>query len=161
MLIIGLREPAPCDVPPSLTLEADFLEICHCHLYDNGVLQSHCSGHAGGRSILMRRVGVAGGDVCDGSFHREGWTGDSQGRMEDGEGGGHVATQCHSPGLMGGNARRTEKSHQTESATQRGSGARRPRCWYLFFISSVGQRRFKLPGGRVAHMRGWNWPRMS
>lgn len=30
-----------------------------------------------GRSILMRRVGVPGGDVCDGSFHR-GYTENSQ-----------------------------------------------------------------------------------
>lgn len=32
----------------------------------------------------MRRVGVPGGDVCDGSFHRGGYTEDSQGEWRTG-----------------------------------------------------------------------------
>lgn len=62
-------EPMLSDVPPSLTLELDFLEICHCHLI---IMESKnpTASDTQGRSILMRRVGVPGGDVCDGSFHR-------------------------------------------------------------------------------------------
>lgn len=47
MLIIRLQEPVPSDVSPSLTLELHFLEICHCHLYYNGVLQSQGSPRSG------------------------------------------------------------------------------------------------------------------
>lgn len=46
-LITRLREPVPSDVSPSLTLELDFLEISHRHLYYNGVLQSHGLQHPG------------------------------------------------------------------------------------------------------------------
>lgn len=82
MLIIGLREPFPlmC-LPPSLWSSTSLRSVIVTFI----IMESYnpIARDTWGRSMLMRRVGVPGGDICDGSFHRD-YTEDSQGEWRTG-----------------------------------------------------------------------------
>lgn len=113
----------------------------------------------------MRRVGVPGGDACDGSFHRGGYSEDSRGEWRTGREVGPSSpnftplVSCkESPGGPRGVSMRgdvglflwlpaglfSSQAKHTESGAPRGSGVHRWRRGYIFFVSSVGTRSLKL-----------------